>query len=79
MNLVCQKSTHIRNNDCLISRDYIKNFVHSINQRLQTDGIVELDELALLHEFNMPFLMKIIGDNLGDLDAEIIGNQLVTK
>lgn len=27
----------------------------------------------------MPFLMKILDENITELDAEIIGNQLVTK
>lgn len=79
INQVCQKSTHIRNNDNLLSRDYIKNFIHSLRQKLEIDGIVELDQIALTQEFNMAFLMKIVNENLGELDAEIVGNQLVTK
>lgn len=43
LNNICQKSTHIRNNDNLLSRDYLRNFIHTLKQRLEIDGVVELD------------------------------------
>ena len=46
---------------------------------MEIDGIVELDDVALTYEFNMAFLMKIVNDNLEELDAEVNGNQLVTR
>jgi hypothetical protein len=34
LNKICQKSTHVRNNDNLLSKEYINNFIHSIKQEL---------------------------------------------
>ena len=79
INLVCQKSTIIRNNTILVSAACLKGIVQSIKQRLEIEGVVNLDEVGLENEFNMNFVKKIVADNIEELDAEIASNQLITK
>jgi hypothetical protein len=43
LNKICQKSCHIRNNDNLLSQEYLRNFVQSIKQKLELDGSVGID------------------------------------
>jgi hypothetical protein len=69
---------HLRNNDNLVSKGYIANFIHSLKQKLEIEGTVALDEVAVAQEFSMPFLMAIINQNIVQLDAEIVGKQLAT-
>ena len=47
INLVCQKSTIIRNNNILISSNCLKGIIQSLKQRLQIEGVINLDEIGL--------------------------------
>ena len=47
INLVCQKSTIIRNNNILISSNHLKGVVQSIKQKLEIEGVVNLDEISI--------------------------------
>ena len=47
INLVCQKSTIIRNNNILISSNHLKGVVQSIKQKLEIEGVANLDEIGI--------------------------------
>lgn len=78
-NPICNATSHVRNGDNLFSADYLKTVILSIKQKLEIEGIVDIDGVALAQELNMQFLMKLVQDNIVELDAEIIGTQLITK
>ena len=55
-----KESKVIRHNNYLMSNQEINSVISIIKQRLEVEGKIDLEEIALSNEFNMAFTKKII-------------------
>lgn len=53
--------------------------ISGLAQRLQEQGRVDLELVAVDNEMKLDFILKIIAANLHKIHAELSGNQLITK
>lgn len=75
---VMQKHPITRHANNLVSHRYFDNLVANLRQRLELEGKVELEQVAIEHELNIKFLERLVHEHIGALQAELVGTQLIT-
>jgi hypothetical protein len=78
VNAVMQRHQITRHTNNLISHRYFDNLIANLRQRLELEGKVELEQVAIEHELNIKFIDKLVNEHIGTLQAELVGNQLIT-
>ena len=63
----------------LYSQRYFETLIMGLTQRLEEQGRIDLDTIAVEHEFKMQFAQKLITENLHKLKAQLNGKQLITQ
>ena len=58
--ILTKDSSIIRHNNYLLSRQEINSVVASTKRRLEIEGKIDLEDIALSNEFNIVFTRKII-------------------
>jgi hypothetical protein len=76
---LAQKWPITRHGANLFSQRYFENMIIALAQRLEEDGCIELERIAVEHELRMEFTQQLVLDNLDRLKAELDGKQLITK
>jgi hypothetical protein len=63
----------------LFSHRYFDNIITALSQRLEEEGRIDIEQIAVEHELRNDFAEKLIADNLHKLRAELDGKQLITQ
>ncbi len=79
LNPLMQRHPVTRHGPNLFSQRYFDGMVSGLAQKLEEEGRVDLEAVAVDNEMKLEFVEKIIKANLHKINAELSGNQLITR